>query len=67
MLDIQEQLIRLDKVMQAEIKRLEPDKASLTRDKLEMLAAITLISAKHLLEEVADYTNIKLDKIRDDQ
>ena len=63
MIDIQDQLIRLDKVLKAEVKRLAPEHDS-TRDKLEMLAIVAMLSTKTLLEEVADYTNIKLDKIK---
>lgn len=64
MINIQDQLIRLNKVLQAEVKRLEPEQ-SITRDKLIMLSSVAMLSAKTLLEEVADYTNIKLDKIKD--
>ncbi len=62
MIDIQDQLIRLDKVLKAEVKRLEPEDNA-TRDKLDMLAIVAMLSAKVLFEEIADYTNIKLDKI----
>ena len=64
MIDIQDQLIRLDKALKAEINRLEPDRSNYTRDKLEMLAIVAMLSAKTLFEEIADYTNIKLDKIK---
>lgn len=64
MIDIQDQLIRLDKVLKAEIKRLAPDGDT---DKLDMLAIVAMLSAKTLLEEVADYASVKLDKIKDDE
>ena len=63
MLDIQDQLIRLDKVLKAEVKRLEPEQG-IVRDKLDMLSIVAMLSAKTLFEEIADYTNIKLDKIK---
>lgn len=63
MIDIQDQLIRLDKVLKAEVKRLSPDG---DKDKLEMLSIVAMLSAKTLLEEVADYASVKLDKIKDD-
>jgi len=63
MIDIQDQLIRLDKVLKTEVKRLAPDGDT---DKLEMLAVVAMLSAKTLLEEVADYASVKLDKIKDD-
>jgi hypothetical protein len=65
MIDIQDQLIRLDKVLKAEVKRLASDD-QVMRDKLDMLAVVAMLSAKTLLEEVADYTKVKLDKIKEE-